>query len=257
MTFDEYVVNPMGRSNAVMSAVARESQRNSYKRRFDNLLLRENGRIDYLMYKSDNEVYFIHIKIPSETVNDFYYDVVIKFMGDVGTAAGLKTLDRYQVQFYSNDPAFVYTYAYVFKKVGLLIPELEPRMAKKALNTPAEEKNPYNQVGYVKTIYFAYLFMKYNGLFNKVKFTAAPKFSKRLLLSNVENADEKIRKRQELGEELKRRKKTTVSRSYNKAKNELAPKGSSSTLQVSATKKVGVANNKAGNVKKTKSAKKF
>lgn len=260
MTLDEYVANPMGRSNAVMSAVARESQKSSYKRKFDNLLLRENGKIDYFLYKEKKaDIYFIHVKIPSETVKDFYYDVVFKFTGNANLASGMTGLNKYQVQFYSNDPAFVYTYAYVFRKNGLLIPELESRMAKKALNTPAKEKNPDNQVGYVKTIYFAYLFMKERGLFSKTKFTGAPDFNQRLLVSNVMPADEKVEQRQELGAKVSKRKKVTISKSQYSAAKRMGVDDETlnKAVQVGTTKRVGVVNNQASNVKKTRSAKKF
>lgn len=257
MTLDDYVANPMGKSNAVMSAVARESQKSSYRERFNILLVRENGEIQYQLYNGKGDIYWIHLKIPSETVPDFYYDVVMKFTGNTELATTGIGLNKYPVQFFSNDPAFVYTYAYVFKRAGLLIEELEPRMAKKALRKAAVEKNPSNQVGYVKTIYFAYLFMKDRGLFNRTRYLGEPNFTKKAILEEVENADKKIQERQELGEKIKKKRK--VSRSDQRERNatRLLPGSVAASTAIRNTKTVGAVKSTASTTKKTKSTRKF
>lgn len=261
MTFDEYIVNPMGKSNAVWSAAAREAQRNIYTKKFDNILLRENGKIDYFFYKGKGAVYYVHIKVPSEVVPNFYYDVVLKFTGSSNIVATSSGLDKYQVEFYSNDPAFVYTYAYVFNKKGLLIKELSSKMSRQALKTAAKEKNPENTVGYVKSIYFAYLFMKQRGLFSKVKYTGAPDLDLKYLLSNIEDADTKIQKREDEGAKVLKKKKAVVTKDDVRKMKKHGVDGSNgsfSGVTVATTKKVGVAKKSAINsTKKTKSTKRF
>ena len=113
MTFLDYINNPMGRDNAVMSN--REMYRNHYMNKFNALMVRERGKFDYTLYK-DKDNFIIHIKVPSETVKDFYYDVVIYFYPKDKAVLSQKVLDRYHVKFYSNDPSFVYTFAYAFEK---------------------------------------------------------------------------------------------------------------------------------------------
>ena len=259
MTFEEYIANPMGKANAVMSAGAREAQRTIYTRKFDNILLRDNGKIDYYLYKTDGAVYYAHIKVPSEVVKDFYYDVVFKFTGTKSQSPSTIGLDKYQVQFFSNDPAFVYTYAYVFRKKGLLIKELEPCMSRKALGTAPKEKNPDNQVGYVKSLYFAYIFMKSRGLFSRLRYSGAETYNQKTLLSRVEPADDKIEARQEAGAKLKSsRKRNDISKStYNSLKRAGLKTKESEELRVRTTKKTKVVKNKASNVRRTKSTKKF
>ena len=261
MTFDEYIINPMGKSNAVMSAAAREAQRKIYSNKFNNILLRENGKINYYIYKGKGAEYWIHVKVPSEVVKNFYYDVVMKFTGDASLAASAAGLDKYQVQFYSNDPAFVYTYAYVFRSKGLFISELTSKMSRKALTGRPKEKNPENLVGYVKSLYFAYLFVKQRGLFSKIKFAAAPSIDLKYLLSQVEDADKKIQKREEEGAKVSSRKKTVVSEDdMRKIKSYGVSDDALSGITVSTTKKTGVAKTTAKNskfVKKTKSTKRF
>ena len=80
MTLEQYIKNPMGKNNAVMSAALRETIKKQYDVKFHNVLLRENGKIDFRLYKNkDANTYYIHVKVPSETCENFYYDVVLKF----------------------------------------------------------------------------------------------------------------------------------------------------------------------------------
>ena len=80
-------------------------------------------------------------------------------------------------------------------------------MSKKAIKEDAKEKNPTNVVGYVKTIYFAYLYMKSRGLNNRDVFASrSSKLVYSRLLSEIENADDKIFKRTQEGDKLQKRK---------------------------------------------------
>lgn len=212
MTFDQYIANPMGKNNAVLNASTREIMRKTYSQKFDNLLLRENGKITYFLYKDKkSNTYWAHIKVPSETVKDFYYDVVLKFSADSDISGAGNDLFKYHVQFYSNDPSFVYTYAHVFLKNNLFIKELASKMSKQALRKEAKEKNPNNNVGYVKTLYFAYLIMQNKGLNKKIKFDAeAKELDKAFLYSQIENAEDKIKKREEEGSKVSKKKKVVL-----------------------------------------------
>ena len=196
ITFNDYIQNPAGKNNAVFSQ--RELYRSFCTNKMDKLLLREHNKIDYFLYYTSNNEYYVHIKIPSETIEKFYYDVVIKFYTDNPALSVAPTLQNYYVKFFSNDPAFVYTYAHTFMEKEIFVDELKDRMSKIAVKKAAEIRNPNNMIGYVKTLYFAYLIMKNKGLFTKIKYTTyGKKYSKKLLLSSVENADSKIQKRKE------------------------------------------------------------
>lgn len=248
MTLEQYILNPMGKNNAVLNASARESIRESYIKKFGNLMLRENGRIEYHLYKdSKSNTYWIYLKIPSETVRNFYYDVVLKFSADQKVENAGEDLFKYSVKFYSNDPAFVYTYAHVFLKNDLFIKELSTKMSKEAIRKNPKEKNPGNNIGYVKTIYFAYLFIKNRNLNKKVKFEAeSKKFDLKLLLSSIEDADDKIRDRQEKGnKQPKERKNIKI------PQNDQEDNGGSN-LKVRTTKTIGSIGKRISNVKSVK-----
>ena len=108
MTLEQYILNPAGKNNAVLNATAREAMRNSYMSKYNNLLVREHGSIVYRLYKDEkNNRYFAYFKIPSETIEKFYYDTVIEFYADKDVENDGTDLLKYNVRFFSNDPAFV------------------------------------------------------------------------------------------------------------------------------------------------------
>lgn len=261
MTLSEYIINPMGKNNAVLNSITREALRNHYKKKFDSLLVRENAYIQYYLFKdSKKNIYWAYIKVPSEEIKKFYYDVVFKFIPDSSTGIS-NDIFNYPVKFYSNDPAFVYTYAHVFAKNDLFITELSKKMAKKALKEEAKEKNPQNNIGYVKTIYFAYLLLKERGLNSVHKFNSESKpLDISFLIQNIEEADEKIFKRQEAGKHVSHKKKLIVDQ--NTAKNIEKIIGSqnmkNSNLAVRGTKKTKIVTPKKANanVSFTKTTKK-
>lgn len=197
MTFDQYIENPMGKANAVFSA--RESYRAQYMEKFDQIYMREAGKIvRYLYYDKAHDAYYAHFKMPSETVKDFYYDVVIRFYTNDNGERVNSSLTNYEVQFFSNDPAFVYTYLYVFNKLKMIIDDLKGKCPKLSLTTRPEQRNAYEVPGYVKSIYFAYILMSRTDLFLKSTYhTLGTRYSKTALSSKVVNYTKKMEERKE------------------------------------------------------------
>lgn len=242
----------MGRSNAVMSAITREAQRNNYKGKFNQVLVRESGNIDYRCYKDDKaNQYWFHCKVPSEHVKKFYYDVVFKFYADAESGTKNNLFD-WKVQFYSNDPAFVYTYAYAFNQKELFIPQLTSRMSKTALNTPSKEKNPSEMIGYCKIIYFAYLVMENKNL-NKINLFEAnlSLFNPKDFLKSIEHADTKVEDRQ--SQKVSYKKKKVIDQDTYRKVMRAAGGSLDGTVNVSTTKRINKIHNvsSVGTVKKT------
>lgn len=206
MTFQQYIDNPLGKKNAVFSQ--RDLFRTLYTDKFDKILLREAGNIKYTLYQDKkHDRYVAHIKVPSETVNKFYYDAVIYFYTDDPAAHASGNLNDYKVKFFSNDPAFVFTYLRVFLKNDLFFEDMKPKSSKLALTKDPKEKNPYEIPGYSKILYFAFLYMKSRNLFNKSWYTEYAKdYSATELLKHVDHTDKKIADRQELGEKVAKEK---------------------------------------------------
>jgi hypothetical protein len=195
-------------NSAVFTAAMRETMHKEYIRKYDAILVREHGRIDYKFFKDKQNRLYGYFKIPSETIEKFYYDVVVQFTGNEDTKEVGTNLFEYNVRFFSNDPAFTYTYAYVFNRNDLLIKSLRDKMSKTALKKAAVEKNPSNQVGYVKTLYFVYLTMLNKGLNHtaNVEPGAVPLESIDTLKNLITDTDKKLGDREAAGVRLQRKK---------------------------------------------------
>ena len=256
MTYQEYIANPMGRKNAVFGQ--KEMYRAMFQNKLDNIMVRELGKFSYTLYKdTTNDIYVCHCKVPSEVVPLFYYDTVIKFLPPED-GKNKSSLDLYNIQFYSNDPAFVFTFAHAFIENDIFIKDLTPKMSKEAVNKVAIEKNPKNDVGYVKSIYFAYLLMKKHGLFSKSTYMGqAKEYNIKTLLSQIEHADDKVSARQRAQEEIAVIKKKTLAASL---VNTIDQRRTVSDKIVSGVKNVIKTNvisqtKKSNNIKNTKTVK--
>ena len=204
MTLDSYISNPLGKNNATFNAVSREAVKNEYMKKFDTLMVREHGNIRYnLYYDEKNNKYYAHIKVPSEKIEKFYYDVVFQFYTDKDVKEAGKNLGSYYVKFFSNDPAFNYTYTYAFFHQNMIIDELKNKLGKKAKRERAREKNPGESIGYSKIIYLGYLTLINRGLLNRDRFIGESQlYHTGYLRSQVEDADIKIADREREGRKL-------------------------------------------------------
>ena len=235
MSFDRYIDNPSGGS----VFTNRNIYKNMYRRKFGNVLVREQGQIKYTVYKSGDafDSYYIHIKVPSEVIDNFYYDVVIRLFTDVNEKKNNANLREYAVQFYSNDPAFVYTFANTFYKRKLFINDLKPKMAKQAIKEKAEIRNPGNNVWYVKSLFFAYLIMEKYSLFQRAMLDQhAKKYKKAELLRNITQAETKIADRQKAQKQLDDEKRKEKERAIIERQKQLRTQQTHSTKIAKATK---------------------
>lgn len=205
MSFDKYIDNPSGGASVITN---RNMYKKMYKDKFDAVLVRENGSVKYELYvdKDKYDSHYIYFKIPSEVIQDFYYDVVVQLYTTDNSKKNNANLREYSVKFYSNDPAFVYTFAHSFSKNNLFITDLESRMSKQALKNVARVKNPKDNVWYVKSLYFAYLAMEKYNLFSRALYKSAKNYNSKELCKKVMKADDKIQLRQAAGERLQKEK---------------------------------------------------
>ena len=164
-TFNDYINNPSGKGSAINIGVNRDT----YEKELISLESR-NTKTKYNVYKQSKRnglsMYYIHFLIPSST-KEFTNDVVIEFNPNADDTNSIKTIRAYNVRFFSNDSNFVYTYAYTFKSHGVLINELEKLLPFRSIMQKPTMRNPDNAMGYNKSIYFAYLVMERDNLFNK------------------------------------------------------------------------------------------
>lgn len=255
MSFDKYIDNPSGGAAVISS---RGMYKEMYKRKFGAVLLREQGKIDFKVFKSGDQTdsYYIYMKIPSEVIENFYYDVVVRLHTTIGSKKAGTVLRSYAVGFYSNDPSFVYTFAHSFKENKLFIEDLTPVMSKKALKKVAATRNPSDQVWYVKSLYFAYLTMEKYGLFNRVNLDRlSTKYDKKALIKMITPADEKVKARQEAGEKLeaeKRKEKEKQRKEQEEVRNAAFRTKSSASSKASKSTKTTKTTKKTSTVGRTK-----
>ena len=176
MTFDEYISNPTGSRSRMVGE--KETARAVYNDKYNKMMLLCAGQINYILWKDEPRRYVIYIQMPSESLKKLTYDVFIEFTATDDVEFRIGKLDAYKVRFFSNDPNFTFTYAYAFNKRGLIIPELVHKISPRALKEAPHTTNPNELAGYVKSIYFAYIFMKNKGLFNKLMWLDAAPISK-------------------------------------------------------------------------------
>lgn len=202
MTFKEWINNPGGKGASVVTA--KQMIQQMYTKKFEKINLRELNTYTYFTYRgNDDYTYYIHIKVPSEVIPKFYYDVVIEFSTANPALAASQNLDNYDIAVFSNDPAFIFTHVHAWNEAGLVIKDLLSRLPKEALKKKAVVRNPKDEIMYVKSLYFAYLIMKSKGLFLKVNYQRSLKYSKKDMLSKIEHASDKIQARQDAEEKLK------------------------------------------------------
>lgn len=200
MTLNDWVNNPAGKNSAVMTN--RQMYRDLYTSKFNKVMLREGNKFTYKCYKSKSGAhYVVHIKVPSEVIPKFYYDVVISFETKDPAAVTNPTLNHYDVQFYTNSPDFVFTHCHAYNKADLFFKPLAKKMSKLSLTQKAVERNPNDEVGYVKSIFFAYCIIKSRGLLQKINYTE--KYNEKDLINNVRHAEDVVTARQEAEAKMK------------------------------------------------------
>lgn len=104
------------------------------------LLLTDTKKMSVKCY-SIGEYYYILAKVPSTTRRGVLYDVVFR----VSASSNDKLTDR-EVKVFSNDPSFIYKYAYVFNKMDLIVPELTKLLPSECLSKKPETTNPNENV---------------------------------------------------------------------------------------------------------------
>ena len=184
-----------------------------YKRRFDTLYMRESAMVVHKLYKEEKtKSYYVYVKMPSEKTVGFFYDVVIEFRPTAAQKLVFSDdLSKYNVKFFTNDPAFLFTYAYAFNKSNLIIDWLKPKLSRQALTERPVIRNPRSDTGYVKSLYFTYFFLQIRKLFslNTSTWKTAIEINRRDILNEIPSFDVKMdngRRMRKYQQDLKKQK---------------------------------------------------
>lgn len=163
MILKDFLENPAGKGDS--SIGNRAILRSTLDSKYSNLV--QTKQIKHTIYRMlTKDVYFVHLIIPTETERDNSYDVVLKFTGTAETKNDL-SLNRYSMQVFCNAPSFAYTFARVYIKEGLLVPELIDKFPGEIRNFDPEVRNRYGIVNYDKYLYFGAKYVLESRILNK------------------------------------------------------------------------------------------
>ena len=220
MKIQEYMKNPSGKG-AVLPG--RDIFIQNYDYRYQVLSKEKEFKMN--IYTHDKFVFY-HVIIPSEgEYRENTYDVVIKFKPDRLSNKLDGSYKQYEIEFFSNSPAFAYTYAYVAKLNGYLVQELMDKYDEKLLSYPPTSRNPGMLFNFEKSIYFACKYILSNNQFLLKSYVKShsKKLTKKVLkeirtLSKIEE-EYKSEKNKKEERELKELKKNMENKSSIKSVN--------------------------------------
>ena len=156
-TLGEFLSSPFGGSDINIKNTAIQ-----YEEKYKKLM--QSARKIYCENWTESDgMYMIHMKIPSESQDGVYYDVVVQFFTDDDQLAKQNNLERYYIQFFSNSPSFIYKYAALYKVHGYLIDTLYEKMDPEYSNILPDKANPNYKLEYDKSIYYACRFLQDNN----------------------------------------------------------------------------------------------
>lgn len=239
MTLSKYIKNPdiYGTGSVNISAV-----RQNYESRYNKLL--QDHKYFTVTKTSNNEYMFVNVKVPSETVKEVLYDVVIRFNKEGRPESS-------DIKFFSNIAAFTFSHAYIYDSYNLLIPELLDKLPEEIM-LPADMKNKNNILTYEKSIFYAcnYLYNNYKLLYkpdsmNFTKFMdSISSLDSKLKEYNIASNKMKIEKKK-----LKDSLKTSV-KLDKKGNVKIRTSNKSNDVIKSSVNKIGRSTNKVSSVNK-------
>ena len=128
----------------------------TYRYKYDAV----KANIRSMWYIVSNKILVAHVKVPSTSVPELSYDIVIEFDtgGDVSLDRRLLLECPYRI--FSNSPSFMYTYANVYNSRGMFCKWLKNKYDKKVFSSIPTTRNQYNIISYEETTYIAALYIQ-------------------------------------------------------------------------------------------------
>ena len=195
-----------------------------YRERYNKVISDPKNTFQYRIYQyGKDKSTIIHVKVPSETVKGFHYDVLFElFYGD-----GVNKIEDCDVKLFSNCPSYVYGFFYIHyhldlneensenkrnnqrmlitnmtksRKVPanrLVITGMEKKVGKEAWNDPPTTRNALGLPLWDKSLYFALFYLQRNVSFSEIR-RARRTITERQLLDNILSFDRLMINRKQL-----------------------------------------------------------
>jgi hypothetical protein len=159
ITLDQFLTNPTGKGSSMMAR--RKEIKADLEKRYYALI--KNCPKNMLNYKifvdKKKEVYIFYFQIPSESFDNFFYDVVLQFVPEDKKAMKFGTINDYGIDFFSNSPHMTYTYTYVLNKNGIIVDWMKKKYSPIALKKAPQTTNPVELFGFEKSCYYACMYI--------------------------------------------------------------------------------------------------
>lgn len=150
MELSQLLANPAGRGSHAGANRARTIA--DLKARYASLKERR-AEFSVRAARGSRGSVWIHVVVPSEELEGLTYDVVLRV--EPPASGDARPAGEWDVRVWSNSPAFMYTYTYVAAQDGLIPRRLLALCSAKALKEEPKVRNPHEEMGYEKSIFFA------------------------------------------------------------------------------------------------------
>ena len=189
LTLERLLLNPTG-TNGIKNKRKNEKIISELNTRYKRII--KDVKFKFSIYTFKDQ-YLFHLIIPSETYSDIKYDACLLFTPNNVNDLKDRHILNYTVKIFCNSPDFMFKYTYMCNKYGILIHLLKNKLSKRALKDYPMVKNPFNQFGFEKNIYYAAKFIFNNELYIKEAINPHLKiWNKALLLSKIKTAIDKF-----------------------------------------------------------------
>jgi len=236
MTINQFLKNPVGFGSA--AGARRDIIIENLRKRYHDLYKKNKKLFKMSVFTEENNYYFV-FNIPSETYGEKYkltYDVVIQLI-PIGRASNDLTLNRYAVKVFSNAPNFLFTYAYVYNRDGIIIDFLLDKVSDTALTRPPEIRNPHQEYGFEKSVYFALLYITTNKHVTKAMLKKNKDLNIKVIQNNIITCEEKLNQYNKCKDkDILSKKKVEEKENKIRKKKGLPPKGFKSIMRKRHTK---------------------
>lgn len=255
MNLREFLNNPIGKGDA--SIPNKNLIIAALSAKFEKYTDGSGGahkKIDMKVYRnSSSDVYYFWLVVPTETERDNTYDVVFKFFDKDKKHKRDLSISNYDFQVFTNTPSFAYTYAYVYNKAGLIIPELSNKLGRTFYADSPDVRNRNQNVIYDKYIYFAARFILESKKMNRVVLeTIAHPYDEKYLSSHIRTLAAIMNEYRRAEDKLKKKKKAAINHGKDAPRRRTTGKEDTSSVNiVSAKRKISSTVSKSAHQKST------
>jgi hypothetical protein len=229
MKIADFITNPTGVGSA--QVYGRGAIRASLEARYKTLVGGKT-KFEVFAYSPDknNARRVYHVRVPSETIPGFMYDIVLDVIGGYGSKTAFLNSD---VLVFSNSPSWLFTYAYVANKVGLSIPWLNAKIGRTAIETAPSVTNPPESLGFEKTTSMAVMHV-INGEFFRNSVLSPKPLTQRSIIARIPDVERILSDREKAETRLRKQ------REREEAAKKLVKKVAGTSTSAKATSKPGV-----------------